>query len=178
LDVRDSGASVIARSLNPKISANRGIVVAGDIMTFSFTKLAIRSASTDKYAVCTVPTNLANWGQNDLVGNLAAVNIGEAEVGFYFTRVDPLSLYPNGQMVERDENGFYELTIDQRTQLTIALEASKVFYVPGSTALLGMITDWVPFEDMNWLTIITAGADHDLNAYVALTEQRLPKVRA
>ena len=142
---------------------------------FCFAKLAIHTGG-EKYAACSVPTNLANWGVNTLVGNLTAVNINESEVGFYFTRVNPLQ--DLGDFPVPDEHGFMELTIAQRNALIAELEAKKVAYVPGSSALLGLTTDWVPFEDLNYVTIVTAGADHDLHAYVQLLEQQLPRVKA
>lgn len=142
-------------------------------MVFFFSKLAIVTPG-EGYAAVVVPTNLANWSETSAVGNLSAINIGEGQVNVFFSRTNPcegLDLHPS-------KDGVLNLTIDQREALHRKLEAIKVLNVPGSTALLGMSLDWIPFEDLNWVTIITEGATTDLNVYVQLAEQRMPEVRA
>lgn len=142
-------------------------------MVFFFSKLTIATPRTG-YAAVVVPTNVANWSESKAVGNVTAVNIGEGQINVYFSRTNPceeLGLTPAA-------DGSLELTSDQRNALHQKLEAIKVLNIPGSTALLGMSLDWIPFEDLNWLTIITEGATADLDVYVQMVEQRLPEVGA
>lgn len=140
---------------------------------FIFSKELVKQASDNtKYVVCSVPTNLANWGSTDVVGNVMAVNQAETEVAFYFTRTNPLE----GTSFVPGEGGFFEVDIDGRTALEAKLASMRVIYSPGTGALLGVSTDWVPFGDLNYLTVYAKGSDHDLNAYVQLIEQKLPKV--
>lgn len=137
---------------------------------FYFSKLVRRTALTGQ-PVCCVPTNLANWtGGDTLVGNLSATNINESEVGFYFTRVNP---WP-GSYPALDPAGYADISNQQRYDLIDRLEAMKVIFVPGSSALLGLTTDWLPFTDLNYVTVVPTSTDTELNAYVQLAEQRLP----
>lgn len=141
--------------------------------SFIFSKEMTRTASeSGKYVICSVPTNLANWGASDVVGNVMAVNQSEMEVGFYFTRTNPLA----GTNFVPGEAGFFEVDIDGRTELLAKLNSMRIVYAPGTGALLGVSTDWVPFDDLNYLTVVPKGTDTDLNAYVQLVEQKLPKV--
>lgn len=134
---------------------------------FTFSKLA-RTVGGSAYAVCSVPTNLANWADQHVTGNLMAVNLGASEVGVYFTRVNPLEQYG----LTPDAEGYVTVDLATRTLLTRTLEAMKIAYAPGNEALLGLTTDFVPFDDMNYLTIVTSGVSHDIDVFVQMLEQR------
>lgn len=134
---------------------------------FTFSKLA-RKAGGSAYAVCSVPTNLANWADQHVTGNLMSVNLGASEVGVYFTRTNPLAPYG----LTPDSNGYLTVDLTTRDALTETLEAMKIAYAPGNEALLGLTTDFVPFDDMNYLTIVTGGVSKDIDVFVQMLEQR------
>lgn len=134
---------------------------------FTFSKLARKNGGA-AYAVCSVPTNLANWADQHVTGNLMSVNLGASEVGVYFTRTNPLEPYG----LRTDSEGYLTVDLDTRAELTQTLEAMKIAYAPGNEALLGLTTDFVPFDDMNYLTIVTAGVSKDIDVFVQMLEQR------
>lgn len=140
-------------------------------MSFFFSKLTIAQPDTG-YAAVVVPTNVANWSESKAVGNVTAVNIGEGQINVYFSRTNPCE----GLNLTPTSDGLLDLTSDQRAALHQKLEAIKVLNIPGSTALLGMSLDWIPFDDLNWLTVITEGSTTDLDVYVQLAEQKLPEM--
>lgn len=111
-------------------------------------------------------TNLANWGSNRIVGNVSVCTRGAARLTAYFTPTNP-----------QVEGLFVDSEAFQLAKAT--LEAMKIIKISGSESLVGMVYDWVPFTDLNYVTILVEDTTSTgLDVDVQLIEQRLPGVEA
>lgn len=139
---------------------------------FFFSRHVKQHAGADQYPLTVLPTNMANWSDCDLAGNVTAVNISGTDLAIVFTRTNPLerlglSLGPNDAV---------PLDNSQRLAALDELRAMQVLYVTGTEAFLGMSWDFLPLDDLNYVAIIPTGNDGSYSAYVQIAEQKFPRI--